>query len=186
LDFLLVERIWIVMGGIGEIDARIETIPNEESAFAKLRSAVVYRVHLKAVHVIPRAVKALQVFGESADYRTWLFVFFKCIATLFGPLGYVPVTKSGRKKTANVFHQEHTRFHLIYEPKKLPKQRPSRVLNSCSPAHSAKRLARWTSDEQVNFPRFESNTVEDFVRVDGGNIALEYHEVSGKSPGFTI
>jgi hypothetical protein len=101
---LFVESIGVVMGRIGEIDARIETIPYEEGAFAELRSAVVYRVHFKAIHVIPGAIKLLEVFSESADYRTLLLVYFEYISALFGPLCYMSVTKGGREKTAHVLH----------------------------------------------------------------------------------
>jgi hypothetical protein len=96
------------------------------------------------------------------------------------------VAKGRRQEASHVLHKKHTWPDNFYESKKLPKKCPARILNGPSPASRAERLAGWTTHKQIKFSWLDTAFIEDFMRVESGNIALENSEIFGESPGGTI
>jgi hypothetical protein len=150
----IVESVWIGVRRVGEVHACVKAISDKEGAFAKLWSAVIHRVHFKAIHVITGAVNTLKVFRKGSNHRAGLFIGFKWRAALFGPFRNVPVMESGREQPPHVLHEEHPGLYNLYKPKELPKECPARILDGPPPASRAERLARWTANKQIKFPGF--------------------------------
>jgi hypothetical protein len=59
-------------------------------------------------------------------------------------------------------------------------------LDGPSPASRAECLARWTANKQIKFPRFYVAFLEDFSRIEGGNIVFENGKIFGEPPCGTI
>jgi hypothetical protein len=64
---------------------RVEAIADEDRSFSKLRRAVVYGVHLEAIHVVSASGDLLKVVGEHTDDRPGGFVMIEWHSSLVGP-----------------------------------------------------------------------------------------------------